>query len=55
MTLPHAFKKEGAHEKERQIALNMILENYPVEAIVKVTGLSKDELKKLKQEAETKH
>ena len=59
MTLAHAFKEEGiqegAHRRECQIALNMLHKGMSFDTIVELTGLSKDELEKLKLKEETKH
>ena len=41
-------KIEGAKEKEEQIAKNMLQENMPIEVIAKITGLTKEEIEKLK-------
>ena len=41
-------KAMGAKEKEIQIAKNMLQENIPIEVIAKVTGLTKEEIEKLK-------
>ena len=41
-------KAEGAKEKEIQIARNMLQENASIEFIIKVTGLTKEEIEKIK-------
>ena len=40
--------EEGAKEKQIEIAKKMIEENMPIETIVKITGLTEEEIKKLK-------
>lgn len=40
-------REEGAAEKIRVIACNMLAENFPLETISKVTGISVEDLKKL--------
>mgnify|MGYP004554416955 FL=1 len=42
-----AGKIEGAKEKEVQIAQNMLKEKIDIELIIKITGLSKEEIEKL--------
>ena len=36
------------NKKIKQIAINLLKENYPIEKIIKVTGLSKEDIEKLK-------
>lgn len=40
-------KNKGAKEKELQIAQNMLKEKASIEFIIKVTGLTKEEIEKL--------
>jgi predicted transposase/invertase (TIGR01784 family) len=46
-TIATAFE-EGEHKREREIALNALKENLPISMIIKLTGLSEEEIKKLK-------
>ena len=39
---------EGEAKGKTEIATNLLKENYPIEKIIKVTGLSKAEIEKLK-------
>lgn len=41
-------KKEGELQKSLEIAQNMLKENMPIEVISKLTGLSQEEIEKLK-------
>ena len=41
-------KAKGMAEGKTEIATNLLKENYPIEKIIKVTGLSKAEIEKLK-------
>lgn len=43
-------KEEGKIEKQKEIAKKLLLENLPIEQIVRVTGLDKKEIEKLKEE-----
>ena len=40
-------KKEGAREKQIEIAKNMLKENMDIEIIIKITRLTKEEIEKL--------
>ena len=40
-------KVEGKAEGKAEIATNLLKENYPIEKIIKVTGLTKEEIKKI--------
>ena len=40
-------KAEGKAEGKNEIAINLLKENYPIEKIIKVTGLSEEEIKNL--------
>ena len=40
-------KAEGKAEGKTEIAINLLKENYPIEKIIKVTGLSEEEIKNL--------
>lgn len=44
----HAVEK-GEKKKSKEIALNLLTYNTPIDVIAKSTGLSIDEIKKLKQ------
>ena len=39
---------EGQAKGKAEIAINLLKENYPIEKIIKVTGLSKEDIEKLK-------
>ena len=41
-------KKQGELQKSLEIAKNMLKENMPIEVISKLTGLSQEEIEKLK-------
>ena len=40
-------KVEGKAEGKAEIAINLLKENYPIEKIIKVTGLTKEEIEKI--------
>ena len=40
-------KVEGKAEGKAEIATNLLKENYPIEKIIKVTGLTKEEIEKI--------
>ena len=39
---------EGKNIGKAEIAINLLKENYPIEKIIKVTGLTEEEIEKLK-------
>ena len=39
---------EGQAKGKAEIAINLLKENYPIEKIIKVTGLSREDIEKLK-------
>ena len=42
-------KEKGAREKQIEIAKSMLKENMDIEIIIKITGLTKEEIEKLKE------
>lgn len=43
-----AVRQEGRQEEKIEIARNMLKDNLPISTIIKYTGLSKEEVEKLK-------
>ena len=43
-----AIRQEGEIKKQIEIAKNMLKDNLPIQTIIKYTGLSKEEIEKLK-------
>ena len=46
-TLAQQLKKEGKKEEKRETAKRMLLNNFPVEQVITITGLTEKEVKAL--------